>query len=239
LKLDAQAPFGVRRHDLIVKDVPRDVVADGRANYDRWKLSRHDAIAQGSVPSLKVSTAREWAYQSGEGAAVPDAVGAVPLTVLDLSGGRDEWRTGGTAYGLLVHAILAKVPFDADAAMLAAAAEAEARIIGLDADDVRTSVLAAGRLLAHDIGQRAGRAHAKRRCRRETAVTFTMDDGALVEGIVDLAFEEGGTWHVVDFKTDREIDDAGEERYRRQVAMYAAAIARATAQPATGTIVRL
>ena len=32
-----------------------------------------------------------------------------------------------------------------------------------------------------------------------------MPDGTLVEGIVDLAFEEAGEWTVVDYKTDREI----------------------------------
>ena len=56
-------------------------------------------------------------------------------------------------------------------------------------------------------------------------------DGTLVEGIVDLAFEEAGAWTVVDYKTDREIAAAGEDRYRRQVALYASAIAQATGHP--------
>ena len=51
-----------------------------------------------------------------------------------------------------------------------------------------------------------------------------------MEGVVDLAFEERGEWTVVDYKTDREIAADGEERYKRQVAFYARAIAEATGQ---------
>ena len=61
----------------------------------------------------------------------------------------------------------------------------------------------------------------------------------LVEGVADLAFQSapGGAWTVVDFKTDTLEDDrpGSEERgavYRHQVALYAAAVSRATGLPA-------
>jgi ATP-dependent helicase/nuclease subunit A len=95
------------------------------------------------------------------------------------------------------------------------------------------------RLLKHDILLRVGAADARGACRRETPVTCTMSDGTVVEGVVDLAFEEAGEWTVVDYKTDREIAAAGEDRYRRQVALYASAIAQATGQPARGVLVRV
>ncbi|HYM26131.1 MAG TPA: UvrD-helicase domain-containing protein, partial [Vicinamibacterales bacterium] len=63
LALGKKAPFGVRRDDLIVKDVPRNVVADGRGRYDRWHLARADARDAGSAPSLVVATAREWSAE--------------------------------------------------------------------------------------------------------------------------------------------------------------------------------
>jgi ATP-dependent helicase/nuclease subunit A len=66
-----------------------------------------------------------------------------------------------------------------------------------------------------------------------------MADGALIEGVVDLAFEEAGEWIVVDYKTDREVAQSGEDRYRRQVAFYASAIAQATGQPAHGILMRV
>jgi ATP-dependent helicase/nuclease subunit A len=66
-----------------------------------------------------------------------------------------------------------------------------------------------------------------------------LPDGTLVEGVVDLAFEERGGWIVVDYKTDREIAAAGEERYRRQLALYASAIAQATGSRAAGILLRV
>jgi ATP-dependent exoDNAse (exonuclease V) beta subunit len=74
--------------------------------------------------------------------------------------------------------------------------------------------------------RRARAAEARGRCRRETPITRKLADGTLVEGVVDLAFEENGTWIVVDYKTDRELRAAGIEQYRRQVALYAEAIRR-------------
>jgi len=40
----------------------------------------------------------------------------------------------------------------------------------------------------------------------------------------------------VDYKTDREIAALGEERYRRQVSLYASAIARATGTSCKGIV---
>mgnify|MGYP000941432789 CR=1 FL=1 len=63
-------------------------------------------------------------------------------------------------------------------------------------------------------------------------------DGTLVEGVVDLAFREEGAWTVVDFKTDR---DLGLELpvYRRQVALYARAVASAMGEMAHGVLLRV
>jgi ATP-dependent exoDNAse (exonuclease V) beta subunit len=66
-----------------------------------------------------------------------------------------------------------------------------------------------------------------------------MVDGTLVEGFVDLAFEEDGRWTVLDFKTDRVWDGAAEAGYRRQVAVYGEAVARATESDVAAILVRL
>ena len=87
--------------------------------------------------------------------------------------------------------------------------------------------------------RRARAADRRGDCRRETPVTCTLPDGTMVEGVVDLAFVTHDQWVVVDFKTDREMSEQGEERYRRQVAIYCAAIARATGAAAVGTILRI
>ena len=48
-----------------------------------------------------------------------------------------------------------------------------------------------------------------------------INDGLLIEGVIDLAFEQADGWTVIDFKTDEEFR-GNELAYRRQVGMYAA-----------------
>lgn len=79
---------------------------------------------------------------------------------------------------------------------------------------------------------------------REVPVAVNSEDGALTEGVVDLAFLERdpdsdlGTWTVVDFKTDKELDVALDV-YRRQIALYAEMVTRATDQVAVPVLVRV
>ena len=134
-------------------------------------------------------------------------------------------------------------PFDASSAVLEQIALREARGLGATETDAMDAATVASRALQHDLVVRARHAERRGACRRETPIAFTMDGDArgavLVEGVVDLAFEEDGVWTVVDYKTDRELASLGEERYRRQVALYATAIARATGRSARGVIVRI
>jgi ATP-dependent helicase/nuclease subunit A len=237
LDLGRKPPFGVRREDLIVKDVPKHVVADGRSRYDRWLLARSEAREAGAQPTLRAATVREAVAASG---GEVDRVGRPDeVRILDLRRAADAWRPGGQGFGLLVHELLSRAPFDANADTLAGLAEVQARLLGLSIDEAREAVTAAGRAMAHDLWRRARAAAARGACRRETPATITLPDGTLVEGVVDLAFEEEGSWTVVDYKSDRQIAADGEDRYRRQVALYASAIERATGRPATAILVRL
>jgi ATP-dependent exoDNAse (exonuclease V) beta subunit len=234
LKLDEKPTFGVRREDLIVKDVPRNVIADGRTRYDRWHLARDDARESGAVPSLVVTTARDLAANSEFGIQNSEFV----KTVGEGRSG-EEARSGGVGFGLLVHGLLADAPFGASRAALDDLASVHARVLGLTDVDASAAVSVVERLLTHDLLARARAADARGACRRETPITWIGPDGALVEGIVDLAFEESGEWTVVDYKTDREIAASGEDQYRRQVALYASAIAQATGRPAHGVLMRV
>jgi ATP-dependent exoDNAse (exonuclease V) beta subunit len=256
LSLGATPPFGVRREDLIVKEVPRHVVADRRSLYDRWRLARHDAREAGRLPSLTVSTVGELT-QSGvelekreEQWAVEARLKGDPSEVktINLRGPEEEARPGrpsgpvrpgGTGFGLLVHSVLAHVPLDADRSTIGRFASIEARLLGMSDDEAGAAAEAVERVLGHELLRRASAAGLRGACRRETPVTCTLSGGVLVEGVVDLAFEDGGRWTVIDYKTDQELAAAEDERYRRQVALYASAIAEATGQPATGLVVRL
>ena len=240
LTLGLKPVMGVRRDDLIVKDVARDVVAVGRTKYDAWKLARINARDRGSVPTVRVKTVREWTADVARPFQGREDGGAESPALQELSLlPRDHERPAGPAFGTLVHAVLARAPFDAARAALDDIAALEARVLALGDDESSAAAAIVEQVLAHDLLARARRAEARGACRRETPVTLTLDDGTLVEGVVDLAFEEDGSWVVVDYKTDRQIALAGEEQYRRQVAAYASAIALATGRPASGILVRV
>jgi ATP-dependent exoDNAse (exonuclease V) beta subunit len=87
------------------------------------------------------------------------------------------------------------------------------------------------RALDQPLVREAARAAREGRCYREAAVTYRCDDGSIVEGTVDLAYDSGAGFVVIDFKTDKP-DTQLLERYRRQVALYAAAIEHATGRAA-------
>jgi ATP-dependent exoDNAse (exonuclease V) beta subunit len=74
--------------------------------------------------------------------------------------------------------------------------------------------------------------------KRETPVTWLQGDGTMIEGVLDLAFEEEGITTVVDFKTDHELA-AGESRYRAQLQQYVSAVTRATGRPARGILFKV
>jgi ATP-dependent helicase/nuclease subunit A len=249
LDLGKNASFGVRRDDLIVKDVARHVVADGRSRYDSWHIARADARDAGSVATHAVKTVREWVEAVKRATTedtkdtemkfeAPDGFEAAIEQVRIVSVDGAEARAGGAAFGVLVHGVLARAPFDVDPQALESIAQLEARLLGLSEDDALLAARAARRVLAHDLLARARAADARGACRRETPVTCRLGDGTLLEGIVDLAFEEEGAWTIVDYKTDRELT-LEQDSYRRQVALYASAIARATGRPASAILVRV
>src|SRR5262249_4643755 len=111
LDLDKKPTFGVRRDDLIVKDVPRHVVADGRGRYDRWRLAREDARAAGSVPTVVTRSVGEWLADTE---ILPEGFALDPAAIeLVRVGAADDRRPRGAPFGSLVHAVLADAPFDA------------------------------------------------------------------------------------------------------------------------------
>jgi ATP-dependent helicase/nuclease subunit A len=215
------------------------VVADGRTRYDQWRLARISAREAGTQASLQVATVREWSEDAGRVQPAGAEGLASAVEVVNVVGSELSRQSGGPRFGALVHEVLALVPLDAGPDEVARLARMQARLLGLSSDDADAASLAVRQVLAHDVMGRARAAAARGECRRETPVTLTVEGGTLVEGVVDLAFREADRWVVVDFKTDRELSQAGEDRYRRQVALYAAAITRATSSSAVGYLVRI
>jgi ATP-dependent exoDNAse (exonuclease V) beta subunit len=232
LSLDVQAPFGLRRDDLIVKDVPPATLKSHLEGYRAWRAGRDAAVAMARKPTLAVITATE-AAMSGE---LLTGCEDIEVVVETIPGAAD--RPGGTRFGSLVHALLADLQLaDASSEVISRLAEAHGRVLGADDAEVDAAREAATRVLAHPV-LRAAAAAPPARCHREVAVTLKLDSGTIVEGHVDLALDEGDAFVVVDFKTDRELE--GEHaRYERQVQIYAAAIRAATGKRARGILLRV
>ena len=230
LDLDRQPNFGLRREELIAKDAPRGVVEAGKERFYAWRSRHEGAIERGSKPTRRVLTVRARAAQiEPEPQAAPTSVERV--------GGQAATATG-PRFGALVHAVLAVAPLDGQAPTVRAIVAQQARLLGATAreQDAATSRVVA--VLGHPVFDRIRAAEARGGVRREVPVSLAVDDGTLVEGVVDLAFEEGEGWVVVDFKTDVDPSESL-DAYIRQVQLYAEAIRQATGRPASGVLLQL
>jgi ATP-dependent helicase/nuclease subunit A len=238
LSLDIEQTFTLRREDLIVKDVSSDVVDEGLATYESWRTRRAQAVAAASRATLSVLTATEWAKSEDRlTATAPEVVvlnvgGSAPSTLLSLAE-----RPGGARYGTLVHAVLATVPLDADETVVHDVAAVQGRIIGARDDEIASASAAVVRVLSHPMLVRARAAASAGRAYRETPIALVVGD-TLIEGVVDLAFEDAEGLTVLDFKTDRELED-GIDRYRRQLQLYAAALGRTRDCAVSATLLKV
>jgi len=229
LNLDAEAPLGLRRDDLIVKDVAPEIRARYLQRYMTWRSGRDEAVSRAKVPSIEVLTATEAALR-GEGF-------PIDVRVADVAG--DVVRPGGPRFGTLVHALLADVPLSqADDGVVDRLAAAHGRVLGAAADEIQAAIAVVRRVVAHPLFTNAARAARDGVCYRETPVTLRLESGVVIEGIVDLAYHDDGEVVVIDFKTDRELEGAM-DTYRRQVQIYAHAIATATGRPARGVLMKI
>jgi ATP-dependent exoDNAse (exonuclease V) beta subunit len=151
----------------------------------------------------------------------------------------DVVRPGGPRFGTLVHALLADVPLARSGEeVLDRLASAHGRVLGAAAEEIAAAAGIVRRVLRHPLMVDAARASGESRCYRETPVTLRLDSGALIEGNVDLAYHADGHVVVIDFKTDRELEGALDV-YRRQVQIYAHAIASATGRPARAVLMKV
>jgi ATP-dependent helicase/nuclease subunit A len=228
LALGARPSYALRQEDLL-REVDKATVEKDLATYRDWKLKK-DAVAEAaSVPALRVQTITQRAARKSAKPRVVD------VKMIDVgNGGRGP---GGARYGLLVHAILATLPLSADSVVIEKVAALHARIQGADSNEIASAVSAVQNVLRHEIMQRAAECDRRGCCRREAPVTLVEND-VLLEGVIDLAFEESTAWTVVDFKTDEELE-AQLNRYERQIALYADAVGKATQKPSNAYILRL
>jgi ATP-dependent exoDNAse (exonuclease V) beta subunit len=231
LVLEVEPLLGLRRDDLL-KDVGGGVAEADRARHEAWQAERQTTRERGARASLVANPITEWARAPE---AEPADVGTIAVDVVDVGGAVE--RPGGPRFGTLVHAVLAAVPLDANAATIAEGADLQARILGATVEETAAACAVAGAVLAHPLLARARAAFARGGCRRETPVAGVHPDGRLLEGVLDLAFEDEEGWTIVDFKTTAQTIGVL-ERQRRQVATYAWLVRRATGRDVRAVLMR-
>jgi ATP-dependent helicase/nuclease subunit A len=190
--------------------------AGGDAVAARWEAERRDLVARATErPLIPVSATRLAARTAPPPAAT--AAGA-----------------GGRGFGSLVHRLLEWAPLE-DVAVgradrVRAMAAALAPSFGLDAEAAGRAAIQVERALGLPVIERARRAA---RVWRELSLWFP-DGPHLVEGIVDLVFEEEGQLVVVDYKSDAIAEDEAlvqAAHHAPQLQLYGRGLAQATGLP--------
>ena len=212
------------------------VVEAARAALRQWEPDRAALVSRGMAGAFFLAASRAGHEEAGE----PDGTHRASRAALDsdLPAAR-AWPPGDAgekarAFGVAVHSVLetAALAGSPDLAPLARTAAKENGI----ADRWTDVEAAARRALAQP-----ALVHA-RGCRAFAEMPFTLvAEGTVLEGRIDLVWEEeDGSLVVADYKTDAVADEAAAreraESYRTQVALYAAALEKATGREVRETV---
>ncbi|HEY4120926.1 MAG TPA: UvrD-helicase domain-containing protein, partial [Byssovorax sp.] len=234
LELDKEPTGGLRQQHILQADDAKTRSTEGQVMHAAWRARADETRALGATPTLPTTTATAFAADAALPVIDDLAELAASVLVEHTDTPRDA-RPHGKRFGTLVHAVLAEVDLAADADRVRVVAIAQGRLAKATPAEVDAAAEAAIGALAHPLMRRAREADLRGACRREVPVLLPLEGGAIVEGVVDLCFEDDGAWTVVDFKTDVEVGERG-PIYARQVALYAVAIARATGERASGAL---
>ncbi|HWX23839.1 MAG TPA: 3'-5' exonuclease, partial [Vicinamibacteria bacterium] len=177
--LDAEEWIAAPRPDSAFELKPLAMATGGDPVAERWDSERAHMIEEARQrPFVPLAAVRAAARTA------PPPVFATP-------------RPGARDFGTLVHRTLELIdldrPEDAPALALSLAPS-----LGLDEAAAESAATLTQRTLALPLLDRARKAS---RCFRELPLVFP-DGGDLVEGVVDLVFEEAGGFTIVDYKTD-------------------------------------
>jgi len=188
----------------------------GDAVAARWEAERRDLVGRAAARP----------YVPAKVTSLVERNAPAPVAAVGTLGGRD--------FGGLVHKLLEWVPLDDEdpgrEARVHAMASALAPSYGLDAQAAARAGGQVERVLSMPLLSRARRAP---RLWRELPLWFP-DGEYLVEGRVDLVFEEDGQLVVVDYKSDAIADDqtlAQAAHHAPQLQLYGRGLAQAAGRP--------
>jgi ATP-dependent exoDNAse (exonuclease V) beta subunit len=212
LKLAPPANLGLRQEEILKGD-PNDEQSPSLIAHREWKEQREKTIAAGAEKQFDIFAATEAAESPME----------IQVRFANVQKPAD--RSAGPRFGTLVHTILRDVPLNGE--HLDQLAKVHGRVLGATDQEVKDAAEAVAGALKHSLLERARKSSA---CRRELPILLHLDGNRILEGVIDLAFEENGIWHVVDFKTDAEIGP-NRKRYENQLRWYSLALARLNNAP--------
>jgi ATP-dependent exoDNAse (exonuclease V) beta subunit len=234
LLLEVEEHAALRHQRILEVDPDRAAALASEQNYAAWKEGREALLSRASQPSISVQTVTALARLEA-----PKHLRAHPPVQVEVIERGDFERPSGRRFGALVHALLASIDLNAGADAIQASAAINGRLVGANEEEIKAAILTVCAALRHPILQRAAASARKGELRRETPVLLALDDGSLVEGVVDLAFREDTPefigWTVLDFKTDREFATSS-DCYTAQVSFYSEAIRAATGLPSRGIL---
>jgi len=239
----SQANTRSRLTDFLKEDDKKVRSEEGIRVHAEWQRQRASVREVAGKPEWTVVTATahvtmpEIRIDTGPDASKTTALPEVAVESIDI----DFSRPHGKRFGVLVHSVLSVVPLNSDQEAIADVARTQGRILGAREDEVAAAVETVHRALRHPLMQRAAAAANIGQCRREVPVGLKLDDGVMVEGVIDLAFQEqrpDNPWTVIDYKTDFEVKGRLEE-YQHQVSLYALAISRATGLETRPVLLRI
>jgi ATP-dependent helicase/nuclease subunit A len=232
LALEVEEHAALRHQRILEVDPDKLAAAESEQDYAAWKNGQTDLLSRASQPSICVQTVTALARSEAS-----QQLGMRAPIEVEMIGRGDFERPSGRRFGSLVHAILASVDLDAESDAIQASAAINGRLVGATEEEINAAVVAVRATLRHPLLRSAAGSATKGELRRETPVLIALDDGSLVEGVVDLAFKEDTPdfvgWTVIDFKTDREFATSSDQ-YKAQVSVYSEAIGKSTGSLSRG-----
>jgi ATP-dependent helicase/nuclease subunit A len=220
LRLDVPSGFGLRQEDILAGE-PAARAAEGMARYRLWETDRRQTLESGQLPAFRIVSPTE---------GIEEPPQRRYIHVDDVSTAAE--RPGGWRFGILVHAILRDLELETATRQIAALARVHARLLDAPTEEEEAAAAAVEAAWAHPL---LARARAAQRCHRELPFHLRLEDGRLLEGIIDLAFLEQERWVVVDFKSD----SLHAARYERQLQWYLYALSKITGREAMGHLLRV
>ena len=210
LRLDVDAKQGLRTIELLKGEPGPSTLA-----YKSWCEQREQSIALGARPTWEIVSPSQ----------IGEAPGIEGITVQRESIGRVAAGPGGPRFGTLVHRALRDSIRDAET--VGQIVHGYGCILGSTEEEMEVAQQVVENALSHPLLRRA---RSSPRCHGEFPIILHLDESRTLEGICDLAFLEGETWNVVDFKTD-EDSSSRSGQYERQIQWYGYAISQLTLLP--------